>query len=61
VDYTLFVLACLLLACRYFDPRTSIGVILGTGTNACYVLPVSHFSKWKPEGPSIRHSKAQVN
>jgi hexokinase len=32
---------------RYLEPRTSVGVIIGTGTNACYVESAPRLSKWK--------------
>lgn len=41
-----------LTAARYADQATEIGVILGTGTNACIVDKVSKLSKWKPAGAS---------
>ncbi|KAF5830028.1 hexokinase [Dunaliella salina] len=43
---------------RYFDPKTSIGLILGTGTNACYVLPVARIPKWDYKDPSLQHPEA---
>lgn len=39
-----------LAAARYEDQATEIGIILGTGTNACIVEKVSSLSKWKPAG-----------
>eukprot|EP00879_Flechtneria_rotunda_P019548 GHRR01020535.1.p1 GENE.GHRR01020535.1~~GHRR01020535.1.p1 ORF type:complete len:376 (+),score=140.95 GHRR01020535.1:786-1913(+) len=41
-----------LTASCYFDWATELGVILGTGTNACIVEKVSHLSKWQPKGVS---------
>ncbi|KAI8475386.1 MAG: hexokinase [Monoraphidium minutum] len=41
-----------LTAARYEDPATEIGIILGTGTNACIVDKVSKMSKWRPAGAS---------
>ncbi|MEW5316744.1 MAG: hypothetical protein WDW38_008095 [Sanguina aurantia] len=35
-----------LVAQRYLDPDTSIGIIIGTGTNACYVEDISRVTKW---------------
>jgi hexokinase len=37
-----------LAAGRYFDPNCEMGVILGTGTNACVALPMSDVPKWRP-------------
>ncbi len=34
---------------RYIDPETAIGVIIGTGTNACYVEKANRVTKWQPE------------
>ena len=42
-----------LAAQRYLDPDTSIGVIIGTGTNGCYVEKVSRVTKWIPGGPPL--------
>lgn len=39
-----------LTASCYYDQATEMGVILGTGTNACIVEKVSHLSKWKVKG-----------
>lgn len=40
---------CLAASC-YYDQATEMGVILGTGTNACIVVPVSRIPKWQPKG-----------
>ncbi|GLI62661.1 hypothetical protein VaNZ11_005336, partial [Volvox africanus] len=37
-----------LAAQRYLDSDTEIGVIIGTGTNACYVERLAALSKWEP-------------
>eukprot|EP00210_Caulerpa_lentillifera_P004534 g4326.t1 len=37
-----------LAAGRYKDPRTEIGVVLGTGTNAACVEQIKQISKWSP-------------
>jgi hexokinase len=37
-----------LAAGRYFDPNCEMGVILGTGTNACVALPMADVPKWRP-------------
>ncbi|GIL69534.1 hypothetical protein Vretimale_13553 [Volvox reticuliferus] len=37
-----------LAAQRYLDSDTEIGVIIGTGTNACYVERLTALSKWEP-------------
>ncbi|KAF8070974.1 HXK1 [Scenedesmus sp. PABB004] len=39
-----------LTASCYFDHATEMGVILGTGTNACIVDKVSKMPKWRPKG-----------
>ena len=36
-----------LVAHRYADPETGLGVIIGTGTNAAYVEKVPEIPKWK--------------
>ena len=36
-----------LMAAAYTDPAARIGVILGTGTNACYVEREARIGKWK--------------
>lgn len=41
-----------LTASCYFDQATEMGVILGTGTNACIVEKVSKIAKWHPKGIS---------
>ncbi|CAF1168812.1 unnamed protein product [Adineta steineri] len=35
-----------LMACAYKDPYTEIGLILGTGTNACYVEKLDRVGTW---------------
>ncbi|CAF1128589.1 unnamed protein product [Adineta ricciae] len=35
-----------LMACAYKDPNTAIGLILGTGTNACYVEKLDKVGTW---------------
>jgi hexokinase len=40
-----------LAAQRYLDSDTEIGVIIGTGTNACYVERLGSLSKWSPAAP----------
>ncbi|CAF1293884.1 unnamed protein product [Didymodactylos carnosus] len=35
-----------LMACAYKDPHTSIGLILGTGTNACYMEQLDKVGTW---------------
>ncbi|CAF1066679.1 unnamed protein product [Rotaria sordida] len=36
-----------LMACAYKDPSTAIGLILGTGTNACYIENLDKVGTWK--------------
>ncbi|KAI8092464.1 hexokinase-domain-containing protein [Halteromyces radiatus] len=38
-----------LMAHTYLHPETTIGVILGTGTNACYYEKATGIKKWKTE------------
>lgn len=40
-----------LCAGRYADPKTEIGVILGTGTNAACIEKVGSVQKWVPGLP----------
>lgn len=35
-----------LMACAYSDPNTRIGLILGTGSNACYVENLDLVKTW---------------
>ncbi|CAF0901658.1 unnamed protein product [Adineta ricciae] len=35
-----------LMACAYKDPNTEIGLILGTGTNACYMEKLDRVGTW---------------
>ncbi|CAF2065766.1 unnamed protein product [Rotaria magnacalcarata] len=35
-----------LMACAYKEPATSIGLILGTGTNACYIEDLDKVGTW---------------
>lgn len=37
-----------LAAQRYLDSDTQVGVIIGTGTNACYVEKLGYLAKWTP-------------
>jgi hexokinase len=48
-----------LVAQSYKDPRCDIGVILGTGTNACYQETLSKICAWK--GPKTKTGKMIVN
>jgi hexokinase len=38
--------------CRYSDPNTSVGIIIGTGTNAAYVEKIGSVKKWSA-GPDV--------
>lgn len=43
----------------YIDPDCVIGLILGTGSNACYMERIDHVPKWtKHSGPSKEASEA---
>lgn len=37
----------------YLDPNTAIGLILGTGSNACYLEKVERIEKWEGEHPGV--------
>jgi len=38
-----------LMACAYKDPSTAIGLILGTGTNACYIENLDKVGTWNSD------------
>ncbi|KAI9321414.1 hypothetical protein BX666DRAFT_975096 [Dichotomocladium elegans] len=44
-----------LMALGYRQPETAIGVILGTGTNACYYEDLDHIPKWKGGKTAFDH------
>ena len=46
---------------RYLDPCTPVGAIVGTGTNACYVLPAARLRKWQPMPPLPPGAQTVVN
>jgi hexokinase len=48
-----------LVARSYSDPACDMGIILGTGTNACYVEEVSNITKWR--GPSAPSGRMIIN
>ncbi|KAI8873139.1 actin-like ATPase domain-containing protein [Ramicandelaber brevisporus] len=53
-----------LLAAAYLDPRTCIGVIAGTGSNACYLEKISRIIKLDPtwkENYSTQSGKANLD
>jgi len=50
-----------LAAQRYLDPDTSIGIIIGTGTNACYVERIERVTKWKPPKSLKQDSETCIN
>ena len=43
------------------DPHTSIGVIVGTGTNACYVEKAGRVTKWKPDETHDANTDTIIN
>ncbi|KAG2425714.1 hypothetical protein HXX76_013556 [Chlamydomonas incerta] len=47
-----------LAAQRYLDHTTDIGVIIGTGTNACYVEDAAKLAKWRPPAGSAAAAAA---
>lgn len=48
-----------LAAKRYRDSECDVGVIIGTGTNACYPEELSRIGKWR--GPANRTGKMIIN
>ena len=41
-----------MVSCAFDDPDVAIGLILGTGTNACYMEKTSNIPKWDgDQGP----------
>ncbi len=48
-----------LAAKSYRDPKCDVGVIIGTGTNACYPESLSKIGKWR--GPGNRTGKMVIN
>mmetsp|Transcript_19097 Transcript_19097/g.32760 ORF Transcript_19097/g.32760 Transcript_19097/m.32760 type:complete len:807 (-) Transcript_19097:874-3294(-) len=50
-----------LAAHRYLEPSTAIGIIVGTGTNACYVESVQQLSKWTPPKDTAPNAQTLVN
>lgn len=46
---------------RYLDPDTAIGVIIGTGTNACYVERVDRVTKWQPDHGVAADARTCIN
>ena len=42
-----------LIARSYEDPNCDVGVILGTGTNACYREKISNIKKWKQKNTPL--------
>jgi hexokinase len=48
-----------LVARRYADPACDVGVILGTGTNACYTERLEDILRWS--GPATRSGRMIIN
>lgn len=48
-----------LVAKSYTDPKCDVGVIIGTGTNACYPEELSNIGKWR--GPANKTGKMIIN
>jgi len=46
-------------AAAFSDPSTSIGIILGTGSNACYVEHIEQVPKW--QAPAPKSGKMIIN
>ena len=38
------------MTCAFEDPEAGVGLIFGTGTNACYVERLINAEMWRPEG-----------
>lgn len=47
------------LAVGYEDPNCHVGLILGTGTNACYMEKIASIPKYK--GDRSKHSEVIIN
>ncbi|EFJ42371.1 hexokinase [Volvox carteri f. nagariensis] len=47
-----------LAAQRYLDSDTEVGVIIGTGTNACYVERLAALTKWEPPPGAVAAAAA---
>lgn len=47
------------MAGAYSDPQTSIGIVLGKGSNAAYVESIEKIKKWK--GPQPESGKMIIN
>ena len=37
------------MTCAFEDPEAGVGLIFGTGTNACYVERLSNAEMWQPQ------------
>lgn len=48
-----------LVAKSYEDPYCDVGIILGTGTNACYAENIANITKW--HGPAPRSGRMIIN
>ncbi len=48
-----------LMACAYKDPLTAIGLILGTGTNACYIENLDKVGTW--DGDFVEPKQVIIN
>ena len=35
----------------YLDPKCGLGLVIGTGSNCCYIEQTANFKKTKPAGP----------
>ena len=44
-----------LMACAYKHPECSMGVIVGTGTNAAYVESLDNVGTYEGEKPKVSH------
>lgn len=51
----------MLAAQRYLDHHTDVGVIIGTGTNACYVEDAAKLTKWRPPAGTGAGGRTAVN
>lgn len=50
-----------LMACAWKNPECRIGLILGTGTNACYVEQLDKVELWEPSpGDDVQDGPPQM-
>jgi hexokinase len=50
-----------LMACAYNDQNTRIGLILGTGSNACYVEDLENVKTWDEDTNEPKQVISKIN